>query len=497
LTRAFRSTSPLLATLLLICVATAASAQSPLENLPYSGGILMGRAIRAGRVHLPSPSVRPANTATLTCSPTPCTLPNVNASMSSVLANETPIRVNPNNAQQFITGANDYACAGIQGFYATDDGGSTFTRNCLPLLSGASGDGDPGVAYDLNGNAYATGIDDTSGGTVIVISTSTDNGKTWSPATKAVPNFLGGGADKSWIEADTSPNSPFKNNLYISTTQFATNNNSTILASTSTDGGKTFNNVAVDTTQVFPVVDQFSDIAIDATGTVYVSWMRCTANGPTGDCGGTTATMYYAKSTDGGNTWSAPTKIVSASLVPDGCGCAFYGSLPNTFERISNIPVIAIDRSSGPSRGTIYVTYYTWTGSQMKVYVATSPDSGAHWLVRPVAQPTFINDQFFPWINVAGDGTVGVSWMDRRNDPSNVNYEAFAAFSNNHGNSFGHNFLLSAHPSNPFNDGFGGFFIGDYTGNDWVNIGTLLVSYTDTTTGIDQDFVVGERIRGQ
>ena len=415
--------------------------------------------------------------------------------MSSVLANETPIRVNPNNPQQFITGANDYACAGIQGFYATSDGGNTFTRTCLPTLPGASGDGDPGIAYDLNGVAYAAGIDSTSGGLVIVISTSTDNGKTWGKAVKAVPNFLGGGADKDWLEADTSPGSAFKNNLYISTTQFASNNDSTILVSHSTDGAKTWTNVQVDTTQTYPVVDQFSDITVAANGDVYVSWMRCTANGPTGDCGGTLATMYFSKSTDGGNTWSTPTAIVNANLVPDGCGCAFYGSLPNTFERISNIPVIAIDRTATAHRGTLYVTYYNWTGTQMKVFVATSTDGGAHWINRPVAPNAATNDQFFPWINVAGNGEVGVSWMDRRNDPANVNYEAFAAFSNNHGNSFSRNFDLSAAPSNPFDDGFGGFFIGDYTGNAWVNINQLLVVYTDTTTGIDQDFLVGERIR--
>jgi hypothetical protein len=59
----------------------------------------------------------------------------------------------------------------------------------------------------------------------------------------------------------------------------------------------------VDTEQLFPTVDQFSDLAIGRDGTVYVSWMRCTANEPTGDCGGTTATSLLSKSTDGGNIW--------------------------------------------------------------------------------------------------------------------------------------------------------------------------------------------------
>jgi hypothetical protein len=99
----------------------------------------------------------------------------------------------------------------------------------------------------------------------------------------------------------------------------------------------------VDATQIFPNVDTFTDLAIGTDGAVYVSWMRCTANGPNGDCGDTTATFYFAKSTDGGNTWSAPTKIVSAHLAPDPNFCCFYGALPNTDERMSDIPVIAMN----------------------------------------------------------------------------------------------------------------------------------------------------------
>jgi hypothetical protein len=83
--------------------------------------------------------------------------------------------------------------------------------------------------------------------------------------------------------------------------------------------------------------------------------------------------------------------------------------------------------------------------------------------------------------------------MDRRNDPQNINYEAFAAFSTDGGASFGQNIDLSAKPSNPNNDGFSQYhFMGDYTGNSWSPDGkTFYVTYTDTTTGVDQDFLTG------
>jgi hypothetical protein len=300
-------------------------------------------------------------------------------------------------------------------------------------------------------------------------------------------------ADKPWLQIDTNPNSPWANGVYISVTQFASNNNSQPTVSHSFDGGTTWTTTTVDAQQVYPNVDQFTDIAIASDGTVYASWLRCTANGASGDCGGTVSTLYISKSTDGGNTWSAPTKIATPTLAPDPGFCCFYGQLPNTDERVSDIPVIAVDNSSSSHHGNLYATYYNWTGSQMKVYLATSTDGGATWTSVPVAPATATHDQFFSWVNVAANGAVGVSWMDRRIDPSNISYVAVSAVSTNGGASVGTAVKLSAAPSNPFNDGFGGFFIGDYTGNAWQG-NKLLVTYTDTTTGIDQDFLVGERV---
>jgi hypothetical protein len=53
-----------------------------------------------------------------------------------------------------------------------------------------------------------------------------------------------------------------------------------------------------------------------------------------------------------------------------------------------------------------------------------------------VAPSTVKNDQFFTWINVSSKGTIGVIWLERRNDASNINYDLFATFSSNGGSSF-------------------------------------------------------------
>jgi len=84
---------------MLLALTTLAIAQSnsPLPKSPVSTGVLMSRAVRAGAVHLTGKGLSELAPPPLTCSPTPCALPNQNVSMSSVLANETPVVVNPKN----------------------------------------------------------------------------------------------------------------------------------------------------------------------------------------------------------------------------------------------------------------------------------------------------------------------------------------------------------------------------------------------------------------
>jgi hypothetical protein len=452
---------------------------------PESGSTLVAKAIRNGTIQLPVSlnifNLQPS----LSCSPLPCVLPNVQASTGTNIANEDPIAVNPRNALQLLTGANDYNCSDYQGFYASSDGGSTWTATCLPTLAGGGGLGDPMVGYDRLNNTFAGGIGTGSPGQVIVVSKSTNNGTTWgTPVVAAKPTLSGGTADKGWLQIDTTFGSPHVNCLYVSNTQFDSSGfNSQISVSHSCNHGVSWTTVAVDPEQIYPTdIDQFSDLAIGKDGTVYVSWMRCPPTGATGDCGGTVASMMVSKSTDGGTTWSSPVVAVTPSLAPDTCG-AYYGCLPNTSERVSDIPAIAIDNSTGTHAGYLYMVYYTWTGTQMRVYVTHSTDGGNTWSAGVAVAPnSAIHDQFFPWLSTSSRGTVGVTWFDRRNDHSNINYDVYAAFSSNGGTSFTVNQKLTSAMSDPLHDGFGGSFMGDYSGNVW-NGATLFASWMDSRNG--------------
>ncbi|MGH6877941.1 MAG: hypothetical protein ACREHV_11285, partial [Rhizomicrobium sp.] len=214
-----------------------------LEKLPWSGDVLLARALRSGRIPWPKAFVPgPRRVPALTCKPAPCALPNVQASSGANPVSETPIAVNPLDPKELITGGMDYNCAkSLQGFWTSSDGGGTWKGGCAPLAKSASaGEGDPIVGYDLNGTAWRGGIDVLrSGQSEIVVSSSTDNGRSWSDPGVAtrLPKLL---SDKPWLAIDTNPGSPDRNTPYISSTQFDSENDSQIYVAHSTDGGKTW-----------------------------------------------------------------------------------------------------------------------------------------------------------------------------------------------------------------------------------------------------------------
>jgi hypothetical protein len=466
------------------------------ESSPHSGGLQMARKVLAQRaadaavVRTESGDVG----TDLSCNPKPCVLPNVQASAGPQPVNENAIAANPATGTDLVSTGNDYNCPSLQGVFSSNDSGSTWRRTCMTSIAGNSGLGDPVPAYDTRGRAHVVGINSPDGGGTGVIATqrSLDQGLTWRAARQAVPNTLGGIADKPWLEADTNNTSPFRDSLYVSVTQFDPSSNSQITVSRSRDGGNTWATVNAGVRQTFPDVHQFSDLAVGRDGTVYLTYMKCRAGGISSVCAGTNATMLVQKSTDGGVTWSAASTITTARLAPFTCS-GFYGCIPNTNLRTSNIPAIAVDTTNGPNNGKLYVTYYTFTGGAMKVQVVSSSDGGATWgAPKAVAPASAAGDQFFPWVSVSGTGEIGVTWLDRRDDPANVNYRAYGASSTNGGATFPLNVRLSSAASNPFDDGFGGlfFFIGDYTGSVWVGK-TLFMSYMDTRTGISQNWIAG------
>lgn len=441
-----------------------------------SAGVLNALAVHQGTVVPRSGAASPA-------APGVTVLPNVRVSNNgSQPNNEVPIAANPANALQLESGANDYNCSSVQGFFNSNDGGFTWpNQHCMPTLSGKVGFGDPNVAYGVDGTAYILGIDATSSLTngVIAFQKSTDNGVTWSTVAAGPDHFYSNGlTDKEWTEIDHSATSPFAGCIYTIITQFNTSfTKETITVDHSCDGGTTWSGpIAVSAEATSPNVNQFSDLAVDKNGKVYATWMNCTTSG--GICANTTATFYLSTSTDGGTTWSVPSVITTAKLATGSCG-AFYGCIPGTSERLSNIPVIDVDASLN-----LYVAYYDSTPGFVQLKTIKSTTGGVSWNAPVTVCPACTGDQFFHWLSLnQTNGRVGVTYG---NNTSGTSYGWNVAVSLNGGANYKGNKAITTATSNFNSDGFGGGFIGDYSGNIWVG-NTLHAVWPDTRSGNSQD----------
>jgi hypothetical protein len=168
-----------------------------------------------------------------------------------------------------------------------------------------------------------------------------------------------------------------------------------------------------------------------------------------------------------------------------------YWLLPNTGERVYNYPVIGADISDGPYSGNLYVVMYAWTGTYLRVQRIRSTDGGKTWSQPvPLAPASDTHDQFFPSLSVSSTGKVGVSWLDRRHDPADIDYQAFGAMSIDGGQSFQPNWQLTTAFSDPTTNGTGNNWMGDYTGNTWAGE-DFIAAWMDSSNGVDMQEVVG------
>lgn len=434
----------------------------------------------------------------LNCKKAPCTFPNVLASGQAGPIVETPIASDPGNPSNLIAGGVDYSCSPtvstLQGYYVTTDGGKTWTQECGTVAPQASyGNGDPMLGYDLNGTVYRGGINviisGQSGQWVIALASSTDHGMTWN--TPVITTQLSGiSSDKPWFASDNNANSPYKNSLYVSSTGFDSNSNTAIDFSRSTDGGQTWTTVVASPQAINPASVEASDIAVGANGTVYLAYLYCAPPKHSTSCAGGKVTEFLQTSTDGGATWSTPNTIMRVDNAP--CpenSNQYWGCLPHekykgqpTDVRIVDYPAIAIDNTSGTYAGRLYAVAWNWTGKFMQALFSSSTDKGNTWSAPvPVAANGDDHDQFMPWVDVSTSGLVGVTWLDRRNDPKDRLYEAYAAVSSDGGATFP-NYQLATKASNPMRTGAPGF-LGDYRTGVWAGANKLLAVWPDTRTG--------------
>jgi hypothetical protein len=196
------------------------------------------------------------------------------------------------------------------------------------------------------------------------------------------------------------------------------------------------------------------------------------------------AQLAFAKSTDGGATWTSPKVIApfNAAGVID----------PNTgrHARVGDgLQEVAIDRSTGK----LYVVWESSTNFDKnlnqavgtfdnEVLFTTSSNGGATWtapraIVGPSALPVFT-----PTIAVNANGTIAVTFYDSRNlSPTNTTTwptDYWATFSTDGGATFS----TAEHVAGPFDlmsaPVARGFFLGDYEGLQSTGTGFIAVFVT-------------------
>jgi hypothetical protein len=95
-------------------------------------------------------------------------------------------------------------------------------------------------------------------------------------------------------------------------------------------------------------------------------------------------------------------------------------------------------------------------------------------------------------LNCPTQANTGLEWgtgLDRRNDPANIDYQAFAAISTDGGRSFQPNVQLTSSFSDP-NVG-GEVWMGDYSGNTWDGPDYFIAAWMDSSNGVDMQEEVG------
>jgi hypothetical protein len=398
---------------------------------------------------------------------------------------ETSIAVSPLNDQiivgvsKDIVGGGDPQVRGITrvAYYFSSDGGRTWGNRLLGLETPQKAWGrasDPSVAADLNGNFYicALMLDNSNFDTSVYVFKSTDGGRTFgdpSPVVLDIANPKPRLIDKCYMTVDASASSPFKNTVYavwtIKAIQDSGQDLSVIRSAHRRPGDAGFSEQK---TISHPGIMMGASLATGPNGEFYAAWIGLPAQ-----------VILFNASTDGGVTF-LPAEVTTSDVdIHD-----LVGSLEEPspalrilgMERMHSYPVLDVDRSTGPNRGSIYVAWAETTNHRnADIFVEKlPPPNGGN---PQHSSPVKVNndgsgtDQFFPWLSVdPSNGWVEVGFYDRRDDPNDLLNNMYLARSTDGGATFGENTRVSAVSSDPrvqsqVGGAFGGFIgLGDYLG---------------------------------
>ncbi|HEU4642217.1 MAG TPA: sialidase family protein [Gemmatimonadaceae bacterium] len=374
--------------------------------------------------------------------------------------NETTIAIDPARPSRVVAAWQIPATVGW-----SEDGGLTWSSRFLPEVARWQLSGDPVVAVDADGHAYAMYIAfdrpedyDTLGRAAhrngIFINRSDDGGRSWRATPTAVieqPERPGiPFEDKPAFGVDRSSDRARRGAVYAAWTEFR-RRESVILFARSTDGARTFSApIEISDRAGSPKdsvgADEGTDVEVAPDGTVYVVWSDSTG-------------VLIDRSTDGGRTFGADVRI---ARTPD----IVFG-VPGV-ERANGYPSLEID----PRSGRLYVAWVDVRRGPPEPFLSYSDDGGRTWSApAPVgAREGDARPRFFAWLTV--DPLTGLVALGYYRGADETHLEYVLATSGDGGRTFTER-PWSARPFAPR-----GEFLGDYTGIDALG-GTIVSAWTE------------------
>jgi hypothetical protein len=186
-----------------------------------------------------------------------------------------------------------------------------------------------------------------------------------------------------------------------------------------------------------------TQVAVGPNGTVYIAYADIQTD---------VVEIRMRTSTDGGQTLT-PTVVVGGT---DTFEITAFGEEMQGQFRNNPFPLIAVDNSTGPNRGKVFVVWTDGSRNQVQdvgsldegfypfddIVMSSSSDGGNTWTAPSLVSPMPANftgagrDQFMPGVAVDPAGNVAVCYSDRRNDAHNFLVDHFCSVSHDHGASF-------------------------------------------------------------
>ena len=371
---------------------------------------------------------------------------DIRVSPSSHQQSEVHISLNLSNPNNVLASSNTYTSTYQQGYYTTSNGGNTWSGSeSYPNETEVYGD--PSTAFDQNGNAFMSTLN--NGATNYLITKSSSGGTNWSTPISGNANTTS--FDKEMIAVDNT-NSAYAGNIYCAWTDFGTSNDD-VKFNRSIDGGNTFSSPIILKSTHW---GQGTNVQVGPNGEVYVCWADYPGSLPATGIG-------FTKSLDGGVTFSAAMVAFPSSGIRTSNGpLSLFG---NT--RVNDFPSMAVDKSCGNTRGRIYITYpekKNGTGKAI-IEVRYSDDEGSTWSSPTEVSIPNASQSWMPWIAV--DDVTGMVCVDyfSLDQSSGFSTNTYLAYSSDGGNTWD-NVKVSdvSHTTAPISGNFSPGYAGDYIG---------------------------------